>query len=97
MTYDEKLFLVLLGNLFIEIRAREEAKWEVARKIADLFHNLPYEIQSGWAAKHPEEIWDMLYIRADELGLGREWVLRMKESAESTLNWPVYNGDKSKV
>lgn len=88
MTYDEKLFLVLLGDLFIEIRARDDIKPEVMRRVADLFHNLPFKIQSGSAGRYPEETWERLYIRADELGLGRNWVLRMKESAENTLNWP---------
>lgn len=93
MTRDEKIFLILLGELFIEIRARNDMKSEVMRSVADLFHNLPFKLQSGSAGRHPEETWERLCIRADELGLGRDWVLRLKKSAEDTLDWSAYRSN----
>lgn len=86
MTREERLFLLMLGDLFIMLRGTErDLDYSAVRRIADLFHNLPFGLQSGRFRENHEEAWQNMLMKADHLGIDREWLLSLRHSAENCL------------
>ena len=89
MTDDEKLYLLLLGRLLIEMRALEEDEAHVAKQLVDLFHNVPFALQSGHIRISPEANWQELLQRARDMNLGTTWLENWRADAQRELDSQV--------
>jgi hypothetical protein len=88
MQTEERLYLLMLADVLIELRSMESGKWELVRKLSDLFHNVLFSLQSGRLKADPAEAWSLFEARAEELGFGKEWARKLRASAEQSIYDP---------
>jgi hypothetical protein len=84
---NQKMISRLMHHAFVDIRAQNVDKDPKSFHLADLFHNIPIQLEDvAEGAKTSDEIWEWLNNRAEQKGEAtQQWLASRLELVEAEL------------
>lgn len=80
----KEFYLSLLMDVLIDIRALEDSELALARKYADIFHNVPGALTRKWTPEFEQELYEEIRAKAAHHGL-LEWLESLERLAYDYL------------